>query len=475
MPRPMTPRGTSFEVDNTSVATTPRAVSPYLPAGRSSSPISPNARRNSLKQEQAFSGSSHFITRTLSGRRTPDTFSGRRSPEKLPRQDLGAHDSEISLRSSGGRVSREGNFPAADDSFFDFGTPLDSSVLGARLRPVSPAFPGTYQPMAVPGGTPGSSRPSTPSNVTWKIPSGLPSHSNNGHVRTGSAISSHDLMSQLDSSFQSLRRSGSLPHQNRGRYDSISDSMNGLVLERTISPVSGGGSLRSPPLPDSPFIDASTSYTALTMNSSTERPPSASSGLDLSSSSAFVNRPLRSPTPTSYPPLSPTSPAFSEFDRSSSRANSRNGQYAMRQTAPSPFALSQSHVLLSPSANSSRSSLESAGSSYHSREEEGKQDRIFSLLASLEPNQLTWHDISSAESSSTSSNEIAEDIIQQHSGLSKSDFMAIQVHLISAANAKTDAADLRERSNSLRRRRPSTSQAQSGVKVHIIIFSSLIY
>jgi len=121
---------------------------------------------------------------------------------------------------------------------------------------------------------------------------------------------------------------------------------------------------------------------------------------------------------------------------------------------------------LSPIANSSRSSLESAGSSYHTWEAD-KQDRTLPLITTLEPQSPAWHDLSSdsAGDISSAADGDVEEIVQQYSGLNKNDFVAIQERLLFAAKVKAEAPESRERRNSLRKRRPSTSQSVSWIQI----------
>jgi hypothetical protein len=166
---------------------------------------------------------------------------------------------------------------------------------------------------------------------------------------------------------------------------------------------------------------------------------------------------LRSPTPTQYPsPRSSTPPAFSEPDLG------RGSRRGSRQTMTSPFTLNQSQLVLSPLANSSRSSLESAGSSYHTWEAD-KQDRTIPLVAALESQPPAWHDLSNtARGLSSGPDGDVEVIVQQHSGLKKNDFVAIQERLLFAAKLKAEVSEPQRR-NSLRRRRPSASQTVSWI------------
>ncbi|KZV71776.1 hypothetical protein PENSPDRAFT_751453 [Peniophora sp. CONT] len=479
MPRPMTPR--DWE-DGAYDSATPRATSPQngplgslrrdtTTAARASSPLTLSAFMPLSVNSDTEMGYS-----TSGGRQTPDATV---RPRGHARND-----------SSGQNSFAAGSSPAEpDDSFMDFGTPPDASILGDRMRPKSPFA--------------GGSRPSTPSNITWRTPGSPSSSFGLGHSRNGSTASD---VSANAAAVYGRRRSGSVP----------SYSYNNEPVERTTSPL-GARSLRSPPLPDSPTGGAAfASFVA----PDPRRPPSVNSGLELGSPAALVHRQLRSPTPTNATgpvqpaPIrprspaspvgrSPASPVYSDFgfgiDRSNnnSRADSRNGhyaqpidrstntsrasQYAYRSGATSPFALAQSHaLLLSPIGNSSRESFESTGSSYHSVEK-GERGGVLGLL---DVGQPQWHDLESSSSASTSSGlglgfgsltttkansnsdtgmsaEKAEEYIQRYAGLTKLEFKAVQEMLIGNANRKDEASDLqRERRDSLKRRRRSLSTGQ---------------
>jgi hypothetical protein len=167
------------------------------------------------------------------------------------------------------------------------------------------------------------------------------------------------------------------------------------------------------------------------------------------------NAALRSSTPTQYP-------SFSDHDPSRSL---RRGSH---QAAASPFTLNHSQTLVpSPVANSSRSSLESAGSSYHTWEDE--QDWTIPRITALELQPPAWHDLSdkAGELSSVADGNV-EEIVQQYSGLNKGDFVAIQERLLFAAKLNAEVSEPRERRNSLRRRRPSASQSVSRIYISTV-------
>jgi serine/arginine repetitive matrix protein 2 len=233
----------------------------------------------------------------------------------------------------------------------------------------------------------GISRPTTPSRITW-----TPSHSHSGSVASSTDVHG------------------------------------------------GARSLRSPALPDSPLIDATIgggplmgSLTAASRHMAPMRPPSAMSGLELGGSDAF-----RASTPS----RDTRGPAYG-------RAQSPKHS----STSSMPFSL----VLGSPQSttfgafdNSSRSSLASDGSSYHS-EDEGKQTRGAQLFAALEPSHTAWHDTPTKDGE-------AETVVRQLAGLTVQDFVAIQERLLEAARAKPSSPEM-QRSPSLRKRKGSIARS----------------
>ncbi|KAJ7219133.1 hypothetical protein GGX14DRAFT_590195 [Mycena pura] len=320
-------------------------------------------------------------------------------------------------RTPNGRYTPEDSQKNESSFTGDFEASINSSIAGRR-RPGSPLSATVYQPMAV------SARPGTPSNVTWTAgPNG--SSKQSGHHRDASWMS--------EFSEQSATRS-----------------------------------LRSPALPDSPLI--SPGHT--TMNSfgssfssassfESPRPMSSISGVDLGSPVIGPNKGLRSPTPTQIAGRSPTTGTFSNIDVSSKNSSRRSS----KQNAPSTaFTLGPFQPLFSPIASSSRSSLESAGSSYHSWDGDQK-DRSAALFADVDVQRPLWHELpstgqpDSGSPNSSSEGWEAEDIVMKAAGLKKHDFLAMQEKLVGVATAKTATPDAQHRSPSLRRRRPSTSQS----------------
>jgi len=408
MPRPMTPRDSLDSDDQRSHSTTPRATSPILPGLRefSPSPVIPLSLASGLLRRESNSSPSRQSPRPI-------------SPMFLQRSPSGRHTPEDTQR-------------GAENFASEFENSVNSSVPGRR-RPVSPLSAPAYQPMAV------SSRPGTPSNVTWTTPLNSRSQNASGHSRNGSWVSNVGV--------------------------------NSPDVHELLEHSSSTRSLRSPAPPDAPLTDRGHATTSsFSSNSSNglslveNRLSPSISGVDLGSPILAANRALRSPTPTQTASCSPTSPAFSNFDLASRNGSRRSS----KQNAPSsPFSQSLFHPLVfSPIANSSRSSLESAGSSYHSWDGEQHKDRIHSLFSDVDPQQPAWHDISYTDKSSSATpggsqddGWDAEDIIGRYAGLTRPDFLAIQEKLVGVAIAKTATPDIGNRAPSLRRRRPSTSQS----------------
>jgi serine/arginine repetitive matrix protein 2 len=423
MPRPMTPREATFDPDElpTSSSSTPRATSPRIPStDRATSP--------------SFASNSPIRRDTTSIRQSHRAASPLLANPGAPIASL--------LSGVNGRFSPDRS-QSPDSTSVDFGSPHDSSVVGRR-RPVSPYSQGTYQSMTV------SSRPSTPSNVTWKAPA---SPGGGGQSRSGSAIGFSEIDFAVSGLPSQVRNGFDRPsmHTRNDSNMSSSDLYEIAQLGRSGS-LLGSRSLRSPPLPDSPLYESGAQSTG-----AFKRGQPSSVGNDISSSPPG-SAGLRSPTPTQYPSRSSTPPAFSEPDPG------RGSRRGSRQTMTSPFALNQSQLVLSPLANSSRSSLESAGSSYHTWEAD-KQDRTIPLVAALESQPPAWHDLSNtADGLSSGPDGDVEVIVQQHSGLKKNDFVAIQERLLFAAKLKAEVSEPQRR-NSLRRRRPSASQTVSQIQL----------
>ncbi|KAG2041773.1 hypothetical protein BDR03DRAFT_1073490 [Suillus americanus] len=411
MPRPMTPRDPSFDSDDARAhSATPRAMSPTLPNVNGASLITTTFTSSLLRRGSDAS------------RSTPRPI----SPSVAPPA------SSFLSRSAGGQYSSDSQRESAS------GTDQEASVSSAfRRKPVSPLTGSAFRPMVV------SSRPGTPSNITWNVnsPSSTPSNSNRTHSRRGSS-SSH-----------SHSRNGSLSTDTDLQSNADKSKSPNRPIRVLVPP-------ESPVYPQAPNAGAWNRSTSPAP--ADHRSPSSLSGIvNYGSSLSFSNRSVRSPTPTQSRSTT-ASPAFSSNDSPgfSNHATVRSSRHHHKSSSHFSLGLSQP-VAFSALANSSQSSLESTGSSYHSWSAEQKKDVTVDLFSDVEQ-QSRWHDLdksSSVTPGSLQDDEDFEDIIRRYAGLTKSDFVVIQDKLVSAARAKENNTEPRERTNSLRRRRPSTSQS----------------
>ncbi|EPQ58417.1 hypothetical protein GLOTRDRAFT_137137 [Gloeophyllum trabeum ATCC 11539] len=410
MPRPMTPRDTGLDSDDQgrSHSTTPRATSP-LQSGyveRAPTGMSSNFSTGIVRRDSSASTRPHRVGSPLGG------------------------TSLFTARSINGRFTPEDRVRKGEDSFGQQATNGDAAQ---SRRPASPFLGNSYQRNAP------SSRPGTPSNIRW-------------NTASSSSISSVPRANGANGSISGHSRSDSV----MSGTDTNTDIHGNLERSKSTS-----RSLRSPALPDSPLLDnGNTSIMSRFDGTSpldVNRPPSSIAG-DLGSPILMASRPVRSPTPTQNSARSPTPGAGADHD-----VVYRNGgvRSVGRSQPSSPF--SPNGLVFSPIANSSHSSLESAGSSYHSWDEEGKQDRVYGLFKDLDPEQPPWHELDSTNTDSAALGNNAdddwdpEDIIRRYAGLTKADFAAIQDKLVRAAFFKTTTPE--SRPPSLRRRRPSTSHS----------------
>lgn len=411
MPRPMTPRDPSFDSDDARAhSATPRAMSPTLPNVNGASLITTTFTSSLLRRGSDAS------------RSTPRPI----SPSVAPPA------SSFLSRSAGGQYSSDSQRESTS------GTDQEAAVSSAfRRKPVSPLTGSAFRPMVV------SSRPGTPSNITWNVnsPSSTPSNSNRTHSRRGSS-SSHS-------------------HSRNGSLSTDTDLQSNA--DKSKSP---NRPVRVPVPPESPVYPQASNAGAWNRSTSPapvdHRSPSSLSGaVNYGSSLSFSGRSMRSPTPTQSRSTT-ASPAFSSNDSPSfsNHATVRSSRRHHKSSSHFSLGLSQP-VAFSALANSSQSSLESTGSSYHSWSAEQKKDVTVDLFSDVEQHSR-WHDLdksSSVTPGSLQDDEDFEDIIRRYAGLTKSDFVVIQDKLVSAARAKENNTEPRERTNSLRRRRPSTSQS----------------
>ncbi|KAH7889253.1 hypothetical protein F5I97DRAFT_1842877 [Phlebopus sp. FC_14] len=322
-------------------------------------------------------------------------------------------------RSNSGRRT-----PDANQRDSTSGTEQETSSVFVRRRPISPLSGPAFQPMAV------SPRPSTPSNVTWNVgPSASPDKT------------------KLDTK-PTHSRSGSLSTEGEPQTN--------MDVNRSRSP---SRSLLSPAPPDSPAPGQQTAST-YKWNRSASPAFTSPSSYDPGTPPYLSSRSFRSPTPTqSRTAASPT------FPSDSNGATVRSPKQRFKSPSNHSFGVSQ--LSFTPLGNSSRSSFESTGSSYHSWDpSQNKQVALEVFNGGTGPSQPVWHDLDKSSSTTPGSSQEDcdfEDIIRRYVGLTKSDFVAIQDKLVGAALQKAAYPDTRERTNSLRRRRPSTSQSNYSV------------
>jgi serine/arginine repetitive matrix protein 2 len=382
MNRPMTPR--DYELDDRSHSTTPRATSPIMSVFNDSKSPSPSSGASGLGRKESISAAT---VRQSPRSNTPSLFL-QRSPSAN-----GRHTPEDGLRRSGSGDATE------------FESPSHSSLL-ARRRPTSPLSNLAASSSAT------NSRPGTPSNVVWQ-----PSRS------------------------ESISPTKPTHAKNDSWTSDNSGSEMILATTRYVHPPQR--SVASPPLPDSPPA-LQPNFPILGHTRRATPPPdrtqsfTSANGNDPFSS----NRSQRSPTPTQNAPRSPSSPGFMMDRNGGSRRSSR------QQTA-SPFNFSSAGYtapMLNIFDNSSRTSIASMGSSYHSWEgDKDDMDWYDSILSGDEP-QTVWHDLNVGRTESPLSEEQAEELLKKYFGLTIGDMGTIQERLVGYASAKEEGSRKRKMS-----------------------------
>jgi hypothetical protein len=269
-------------------------------------------------------------------------------------------------------------------------------------------------------------------------------------------------------------------------------------------------SLRSPPLPDSPLIDATigmNNFTsiasvgnglglgitggagaerngnaegggsmaslveasrAIQSNQPIQRPGSAMSGFELGAPIGTGSLSFRSNPPSR---MSPPAPLQNLNGRPYGHASRMSIKHSSSSSMPFALALGSPHsTAFGGLDNSSRSSLASDGSSYHS-DEEVKRSGAYDLFRALEPGKSAWHDFPEDGLRGNQAQEDGrqpghaegkdEEVVRSLAGLGLKDFVAIQEQLLEVVRAKNEPQqpDQRTRTPSLRRRRPSVSRS----------------
>ncbi|KAH6918999.1 hypothetical protein BKA70DRAFT_38169 [Coprinopsis sp. MPI-PUGE-AT-0042] len=464
MPRPMTPRDFDFFSDeHRSHSTTPRATSPNMissfsmgePATASVS-ISKILRRENSTSSNLARGSPRPTTPLFLQRPVASlgSMNGRHTP---------ADDRNRSFDRGNGGVNGE-------HGAFDQEQPL-SALLGRR-RPASPLANSSFQPMSSVGysisrpTTPSKiSRPTTPSKHVWKSPVNDISPnlfgpasfaSNTQRDRDNSWASDSGPSDSEVQQFIAATNAG-------GGTDVFGNIGPGVGLERK-------GTIGSPSSITPPSLQSASSLSSLEDNSRTWAPHRvngngrATSPLNesVSSQRSYGNvsaSPLDNGTQQrNHRSITPTQttqkPAANHTTNTSPRAARRSSrQGASISSSPFDFGPIPS-LTLNPRVNSSSSSLESTGSSFHSWDD--NNDKVLNIFDQIDA-KPTWHDIPSetrnkADSDSEDEWE-ADEIVMGYAGLRKGDFAAIQERLVSVARTTE------HRGSALRKRRPSTSQS----------------
>jgi serine/arginine repetitive matrix protein 2 len=130
-------------------------------------------------------------------------------------------------------------------------------------------------------------------------------------------------------------------------------------------------------------------------------------------------------------------------------------------------------LAMSPTLNSSHSSLGSAGSSFHSWDEEDKSGGL-NILEAYTPAASDWNglanDVQVADDGMASPTSFTHlDLLESIAGLTKDDIANIHMKLVSAALAKRSTA-----AEAPRKRRPSTSMSvrTTGTEVDFLLEGS---
>ena len=463
MQRPMTPHDILEPEEQLSA--TPRATSPRLPL---------NGSYNSAMN----------VTNSSLGRRDSNA-----STAKQPSRTgtpLSAGPGGFLSRSLNGRYT-----PTEERQGSDL---FDSDRNSSKRRPASPLSNTSFQSMmAHQNESPStSSRPNTPSSAAILQSQHSQQQSVTStssfrptHIRHGSGHSRNGSISSLTEVLHN-------PNFNLTPPTSTPPSTKSDV-NKTIA-----RNIRSPALPDPPFIESGRSSSQgyspgdKERVGDHERAPSVTPGMDRGSPFSF-SRALRSPTPNgNIPPTTTTagaasyqesvgkrakSPSFS-IDQpsitSTSTTTTKMGKHQKHESGSS-FVLSlgpsTQPLVLTPFLNSSRSSFGSEGSSYHSIDEEnGKKDRVKALFAKIEGEPLEWHDFADIGIDNSGvpggQDEVSfrslakeEELIKQLSGLSRDDFIVVQERLLDVVQSRGDRGDRDKAGSVMKKRRPSTSQS----------------
>lgn len=417
MHRPITPRDSAVDTDTTTGTSTPQPTSSMSGYDYSSSSVSSPART-----ERALPPSI-LLNKRASTNNSP-------------------------LRTRPREFSNADQYDAGGSASDTTQVPL-KSALSDRRRPTSPLVDSAYQ-SAIRSSTPSNNFADawSPTSVSFATtPPPRIANSGSASVRDGHSRQASNTSSGADTS--------------EGYYSNQSQPR----------------SAASPALPDSPTINGSSglaniasSWNGATTNVIVDEPVHRTSTPRLSPlDSMAAQRGLRSYSPH-LRSGTPNGSARRGHSRSGSLADTTTGRRSPRasNTTHSPSGLRQNPLMMSPMLNSSRSSLASTGSSYHSWDEDqlgGKKPHKRGVSVFIDSDSAPWkkHQSGFDIAFGTENAPAPEDIKDVLAGLTVQDIVAVQEKLVSAAVKKRVNVPAVRPPSGQKRRRASAGQSVGSV------------
>ncbi|KAF8610822.1 hypothetical protein BDV93DRAFT_601779 [Ceratobasidium sp. AG-I] len=347
-------------------------------------------------------------------------------------------------------------------------TPL-KSALSDRRRPVSPLVDSAYQ-SAVRTGTP-----------------------SNNLMDAWSPTAVSFAVSTPPSRMTSLAGAGSAPPSRDSHFRQASGASTNMETPDgyfSSSPTNGANGTRSPVSPDSPTMNGSSGLAniASSWNGATtnvivdDRSNTPSRDVGQPMTPPHQSQPLRSPTPTRSPRNGNSTPTrtVTPIQRSTTpnphrRGHSRSGSAVtesgsgarmghVHSASGSSTGMRQNPLMMSPMLNSSRSSLASTGSSYHSWDEDqlgGKPAHKRGVSVFIDNDSTPWKKHRSGFDVNLGMEYAPEpeDIREVLAGLTTQDMAAVQEKLVLAAVKKRVPIPAVRPVSGQKRRRASASQS----------------
>ncbi|KAG9104934.1 hypothetical protein FRC06_005001 [Ceratobasidium sp. 370] len=454
MHRPITPRDSAVDTDTTGRSSTPQ-------------PVSSNA--SAPGHERSHSGLS---SPALTERALPQSILANKRGS-ITNSPLRTRPRQLSTGDQYG----DGGGSSSDSTQ----TPL-KSALSDRRRPVSPLADSAYA---------SNGRPTTPSNnlmEAWS-PTAVSFASNPSSRTTGTVVSASSRDSHMR---QAGPTSGGIETSDSYYSNQSINRANGVAQ-----------SVVSSALPDSPTLNGSSglanivsSWNGATTNVIVDEPihrtptPSRVVSMAEIGQSMMPPHPFRDSTPSRSPVrvVSGSTPSriTTPLPRSSTpslqkRVHSRNGSL-MAEPAPGGRSSRAAHFhspsgsssglrqnpLMSSMLNSSRSSLASTGSSYHSWDEDqlgGKPTHKRGVSVFIDSDTSAWKKRRSGFDINlgTENAPDPDDIKEVLAGLTKQDVAAVQEKLVTAAVKKRVALPGTRPLSGQKKRRTSASQSMSSL------------